>query len=144
MVSRFAALDQGSSITTLDDYLAASSRIPWRWGVMDCCQFGGGWVRSRLGRDPLVAFSYKSLRDVHRIVAENGGLIPIIDRGMAAIGCGRTTEPDFGDVGALEVLGTQRITGYSVGIFDGLYWITKEFDGLFYSKPESVIAWRVG
>jgi hypothetical protein len=116
------------SIQSLDDYLGACWRTPWAWGVMDCCQFGGGWVRSKTGRDPLHAFNYRSAIHARRLVIQGGGLVKMVDEAMGSVGFARTTAPDHGDL----------------GVIDGRWWIGRDVDGLVYFEPNDVVAWRIG
>jgi hypothetical protein len=136
--------DFGASTLRLDDYLAACGKATWRWGVMDCCQFAGRWVEGRTGRDPLADFRYGSAKDALRILSKSGGLPNAVDRGMTSIGMRRTDAPDFGDIGVIETRGdVQNIAGAAVAIFNGVYWIGKQPDGLAYVKAKSLISWRV-
>jgi hypothetical protein len=133
------------SIQSLDDYLGACWRTPWAWGVMDCCQFGGGWVRSKTGRDPLHAFNYRSAIHARRLVIQGGGLVKMVDEAMGSVGFARTTAPDHGDLGVIPVIGDFKcIAGASVLIFDGRWWIGRDVDGLVYFEPNDVVAWRIG
>lgn len=47
----------------------------FRWGLWDCCQFGGRTVHALHGRDPREIFpAYRTKAEAERIIANCGGL----------------------------------------------------------------------
>lgn len=142
-----AVPDCDLSIPRLDVWLAACSAASWAWGVMDCCQFAGGWVHWRTGRDPLVAHRYDSVASAKRVILRSGGLFNVVNDGLKAIGIEQTNSIEHGDVALVkaEVRSEHHIAGHAVVISDGRWFIGKEPDGLSYSSDLEVIAaWRVG
>jgi hypothetical protein len=145
-VREFSSMRQDfdESIQTLDDYLAACWAVPWAWGIMDCCHFGGGWVRAKTGRDPMAAFRYATPLDAMRIIKRGGGLHVLVDATMRSHGFKRTNSPEHGDLGVIATHGdVARVAGAAVVIFDGPWCVGREPDGLTYFEPKDVMAWRV-
>lgn len=132
-------------MTSLDDYLAAQMGRRWRWGEVDCVQFGLGWARERTGR-PLSAFwSYQSREDAERLLRGAGGLGEVVGRWMRDNGFAATAAPDDGDVGLAPVppgaLGA--VAPVAVVIRRGPWWMTREIRGVGGLHFEAIPAWRI-
>ncbi len=134
---------------SLDDYLATVFGQDWAWGAMDCCFFGGDWVRARTGRDPLAPYRgrYDSAIGAARLIARHGGLVAMVGAEMQRCGFAPTSEPDDGDLAIVSMPGTgeMSIAGASVVICRGAWMLGKAAGhgvaGMRAAEP--LAAWRI-
>jgi len=132
-------------VTTLDEYLDLASRRRWRWGQMDCVQFGLGWAIERAARDLAAPLAYHDADTARAFLAMNGGLLNVVSQWMDAHGFEPTAEPDDGDIGVASVSGDDpmNIAGACVAIRRGPWWIGKAVRGLCSVGGESIPTWRI-
>lgn len=110
------------------------------WGEWDCLMFVAAWVRDRRGDDPAQPWRgrYSSEFGAARMMLEQGGMVPLMDAGLGAIGMQRTNEPKRGDVAVVS--GAEGETG---AIMLGVNSASIGRRGLFVRRAPIVAAWSV-
>lgn len=134
---------------TLDEYVRAEMARRWRWGSVDCVEFGRKWICERTGRNLPAFAKYGNWHEAMAVLAERGGLAAIVREWMAVHGFEQTECPEDGDVGIANVPiasseGTDRA---AIVIRRGPWWLTREreFPGVggIGAVLEVPAAWRI-
>lgn len=133
--------------TTLEAYIRDAAFQAWRWGEMDCCFWAGNWIRDATGLDPLEQYrgQYRSAREAATLIRDRGGLIPMVSVEMERVGLLVTTEPDSGDIAVVSAPTghPEAISGHSVVIRSGPWWLARGLNGCFGFDATPLKAWRV-
>lgn len=135
-----------SRLERLRAYLRWVAREPLSYGVHDCLLgLMGGWVLAETGRDPAAPFRgrYRTEIGAYRLIRRAGGMIALVDEGLAAVGIDRTVNPALGDVGLVEV-GTSRGPELVGAIRTSVGWASlKQPRGIKVGQPRCAAAWAV-
>jgi hypothetical protein len=124
----------------LQEFINAAADAPLVWGVSDCSSWAARWVETITGRAPVLP-TYRSREEAHALIAAAGGLAPLWDDALSAIGIFTTTEIELGDVGIIETRlhGPVGLVFAHAGIG---YWRAEQ--GAACLAPRKVLrAWRV-
>jgi hypothetical protein len=137
----------------LEDYLHRAAATPWRWGAMDCCFFGGGWVEMATGHDPLDCYrgGYDSALGAMRLIRARGGLEAMISTELARFGHARVDVPEHGDLALVAIPeggqadAWERAAGACLVIRNGPWWVAKAPAGIvgFSGAISPVACWRI-
>jgi hypothetical protein len=135
-------------VITLDDYLNRSLRLPWQWGQVDCCCWGGLWVAEATGRDPTERYRgrYRTAPQAGVIVTRAGGLVSLVDGEMQRHRFERTDAPEHGDLGVVLFEGLpddMRAAGGAVVIRYASTWMARGLDFVFSGDLPVVASWAV-
>lgn len=127
---------------TLGEYLRSEMQRPWEWGWADCCTFAADWVLSRTAIDPLLPWrgTYCDEAGAEDIIAQAGGLLPLVALGMDAIWQRRETPCD-GMVGVITLPGETGELIDIAAIHTGKRWAMRSPRGIaFLTQPMAVRA----
>jgi len=82
-------------------FLQTVAAEPWQWGVNDCCSILDRWLVLRGVQSPKGHFGwhYQSEHEAQAIIKAQGGLIPMLRKGLGGVGLIRIQNPNVGDVG---------------------------------------------
>lgn len=133
---------------SLDDYLDRSLRLPWQWGQVDCCCWGGLWVGEATGKDPTERWRgrYRTAAQAGSIVARAGGLVALVDTEMQRHGFQRTDAPEHGDLGVVLFEGLpegMRAAGGAVVINYAGIWMARGLDFVYSGDLPVIATWAV-
>lgn len=126
----------------LTDYLASRPRV-FNWGLANCCQFAGAWVRTIEGRDPMAGLrATPTMIEARRLIRELGGSL------AAAITLRMGRDPILptqAQVGDLAIVPLEGEAG-AVGICVGMTLVCVDRAGACVHLPMQAAqhAWRVG
>lgn len=136
---------------TLAEYLERAGQKRWKWGEVDCGQFGLGWVRERTGQPLPALFDYSSQDDLLAALQANGGLAAVVSRWMETNGFRPTLDPDDGDIGLAPIRERrgarlspiEGLAPVAIVIRFGARWISQESRGIGGLEFEGIPAWRI-
>lgn len=128
---------------TLGDYLNAP-RPKWDWIAHDCSRWLDRWIVINGHPSPMAATNvvYDSERSAIRAIVRGGGLVPLWQRGMEAIGLMPVDAPEAGDAAILSVE-TDDGMNRTCGIWTGLRWASVHRRGLVCGVGDPLAIWRV-
>lgn len=53
--------------------------IEFNYGCMDCCVFVAQVLKEVTGKDYMEQFNYSNQREAHKIIAQHGGFLPLVE-----------------------------------------------------------------
>jgi hypothetical protein len=125
----------------VEEFLAAESRSPFRWGETDCASMVDRWIALRTGSSPLDAFGrrHSNEADAQEWLAEPGGLLRAFRQAMCAVSARETKDPVEGDVG-LAIRGRKLCSA----IHAGSHWVSRDAEGFMAMPHNSFLrAWSL-
>lgn len=124
----------------LQAFIDAAVDDPIVWGVTDCSSWAARWVEQITGRAPVLPL-YRSRDEAHALIAQAGGLAPLWDDALGAIGIYTTSQPELGDVGIIQT----RAHGPVGVVFahGGIGYWRADTGALALSPRKIVRAWHV-
>lgn len=131
---------------SLDEYLDAQSALRWRFGVVDCGQFGLGWARERCAGRRLTPMSlYSGRAGAMAVLKARGGFEQLVRDWMTENGFLPTATPDDGDIGLapVPVSTSESVANVAIVIRRGPWWITREPRGIGGMEFGAIPAWRI-
>lgn len=124
-------------------FLAIQSSRTWQPGAVDCCILLADWALWLGHSDPASHLRgvYDSDDGFRAIVADAGGLEPVVARCVANIGGRRISAPKCGAVG---VIGSQTSIHRQWGaIFDGGRWLIRFRDDVGPLAARPIAIWEI-
>ena len=122
----------------LDALVSTSLRLPFAWGVHDCCLFAANWVLAATGTDPAadVRGTYSTAAQASALVQRLGGLQALGARAGAAVA---PLLAQAGDVGLVHD-GERDL----LAVCTGPHWVAPTRRGLAVLPfNTATLAWRV-
>jgi len=139
-----------SEIVSLDDYLEGAGSRPWGFGGkgINCLTLLSGWAHVQTGIDRAEAWAnrYRTLAQARALLDREGGVETFMDRETKLCGYRRTTDPEYGDIGLIEVpieengIVTPRLIG---AICYGPLWVMRDEYALVYADLSPRAAWTL-
>lgn len=120
-------------------------RQKWDWVHMDCSRWLDGWlVRRRWGSAmDAIGISYTGPREALELITNAGGLLPLWERGMDALGLAQAIAPNKeGDVAILSIA-TDDGTNETTGIWTGSKWASLHRSGIVCGVGETLRVWSI-
>lgn len=115
-------------------------QVPVVWGVSDCSAWAARWVETITGRAPVLP-SYTSRDEAHALIAAAGGLGPLWDDALGAIGVYTTSAPVLGDV---IVCDTRKFGTVGLVMAHGGVAFWRAESGVHALAPRKILrAWHV-
>lgn len=128
---------------TLGDYLRAP-RPKWDWITHDCSRWLDAWLvhNGHASAMEAIGIIYDSERSAIREIVRGGGLLPLWQRGMEAIGLETASNPQMGDA---AILAAQTDDGHNrtTGIWTGQRWASVHRHGITCAPGQPLMVWRV-
>lgn len=124
----------------LPAFLKECARRPFAPGTHDCVLMACDWVKARTGTDPAAAWRgrYADRRGALRIIAQAGGMQPLVAGLMAGAGLEPTTDPLPGDVAVVVICGD---TVGAIRTMSG--WACCGPNGVVVAEADVLAAWSV-
>lgn len=127
----------------LADYLRRQAALPFDLGTTDCCQYVAGWVRERLGVDPMAYCRgrYADERGARVLLSGYGGLPRAVGRALRRSGVPLTRAPQPGDI-AVVALGA--VAGCAIRT--ERRWALRMDDGMALlplDRVRVIAAWKI-
>lgn len=127
----------------LDRFVIEHARRPWAWGLVDCSLAMADWLVANGYPDPAPHWrgAYRSESDWRRVVAERGGLLPIVAAVAAGAGLRHARAPVRGTIGVVgSAVRPDRQWGC---IFDGRRWLNRSPACFVAVTARPLGAWEV-
>jgi hypothetical protein len=89
-------------------FLREAARSAFSWERQsDCLMWLADWMRVKRGIDPGVPWrgAYRTALGAMRIVTEAGGMVALVEKGLAPFGILRTETPHRGDIAIVDLAG---------------------------------------
>lgn len=126
----------------LSAFLSANQCMPWQPGVVDCSIVLADWLIWLGCEDPASHLRgvYDSEEGFRQIIAEAGGLVPVVQRCVRDI-CNIVPAPVAGDIG---VLGSAKNINRQFGaMYDGTRWLLRTSRGFEPVVAAPLAIWRL-
>ncbi|TAU98170.1 hypothetical protein ELI38_20415 [Rhizobium leguminosarum] len=130
-------------IAGLEAFIAENNTRAWRPGEVDCCMFLASWAIWRGHPDPAAHLrgTYADEAGFRSIVAEAGGVVPVVQRCIENIGGCMVDRPKHGAVG---VIGSHAdITRQWGAIFNGERWLMRFRDNVGPVAARPLAIWEI-
>lgn len=121
----------------LEAFLAEAEARPFDDIHWHCCAFIAAWVQQITGVDGMEPWRAER-RPWPDLLAEGGGIVPVVTKGAVLAGLKQTETPERGDIGVFTRGGL-----IWAGICLGSRWATVGPKGLGAVRAEAVKAWSV-
>lgn len=128
---------------TLLAFIAAHERKPWQPGRVDCCLALASWALWLGHCDPAADLreTYDSEEGFRSIVAQAGGVVPLVESCVIRINGKRTQMPFCGSIG---VIGSATNIHKQFGaIFDGEQWLVRLADRFAPMTARQLAVWSI-
>lgn len=128
-------------MTALGEFLEAGAARQREPGVWDCCAFPAEWAMAAGCPDPMAEWrgAYTTELAGEHLAEQDGGLVALFDRGMAAAGIPAVDDAwRPGDIAVVELLGRQ-----AGAVFSGRRWAFVAARGLAFASLDAECVLRV-
>jgi hypothetical protein len=130
-------------VKDLASFLQRDVLQSWQPGTVDCCMFLASWAIWLGHRDPAAHLrgAYDSEDGFRKIIAEAGGVVPLVAHCVHSIQGRAVQSPDAGMIGVIgSATNLQKQWG---AIFDGRQWIVRTMAGHTTFSATPLAIWDI-
>lgn len=125
----------------LSIFVEKRRKMPFEWGVNDCCKLAGAWMQEMVGFDPTLEFTYHDSETAKMLLAQHGGIETMVSD--ICFRCGwlecSNLQMRRGHIGL-----TPTPVGQALGVCLGSQCIFPGLDGATFRPVDRVTrAWRI-